>query len=264
MIPFRLRQLQRYFTSTAQTIKVNGELDMEHQQERPEKSPPNSAKRSPSSSSTLEPTDLEQCFDKCMWVEIITLPILTTRTLHEATPATPEINVTVYKVRVNSPTSTSDIAFLPQETDGLDVSAAEKIGIEHTTSPSSSIQSQMKPTKPKKTTNTSMASGTEKAEPKPLGKTSSSTYFDNLLGQGTADAFVARQNLESYFEGLRKEFEDKTGKSWTPLRKVEDEVWSLDDEDVDVDVELWGSGDMEQMDAEGVPVRMLAGGGVLV
>jgi hypothetical protein len=36
---------------------------------------------------------------------------------------------------------------------------------------------------------------------------------------------IAHPELEEYFDGLKKEFEDKTGRMWVPLEPVKDEDW---------------------------------------
>ncbi|KAF2709557.1 hypothetical protein K504DRAFT_491028 [Pleomassaria siparia CBS 279.74] len=52
-----------------------------------------------------------------------------------------------------------------------------------------------------------------------------------MSGARAEDIVVAKVNLNSYFDGLKKEFEDKTGRAWTPLEPTKDEeAWDWDDE----------------------------------
>lgn len=76
------------------------------------------------------------------------------------------------------------------------------------------------------------------------------SYFAKFIG-GSGDVTIAKANLESYFEELRREFEEKTGRMWEPLLPVRDVVWSLEDDEGESD------GDQEDGCEEGDGVGCL-------
>jgi len=60
---------------------------------------------------------------------------------------------------------------------------------------------------------------------------------------------IASFNLDKYFENLKKEFVDKTGREWIPLTANNDTDWDWEKE--------WGYGDSEDLDLDTVDVDQL-------